>query len=406
VKLSLELAEGMRIAWSAIRANAMRSMLTTLGIVIGVATVSLMGSAIAGLNTAFKEGLSILGSDVYFIQKFEWGDQQAWEHMRNRRDITLRDARRLREAVTFARGVSIEAQSSQAVRFEDRSADAAYVVGKNEDGALVGGLLLREGRYLSRAEVDGGRPVCVLGAEIADNLFPVASPLGKKVRIGGRKFEVIGTLEPMGEFLFANLDNQVIIPITRLISDFTWRPDVMINVKVRDPERMEEARDQLRGIMRRIRKLAPGDPDDFGVNQQDQIVSIFNRVGGTIAAVGLVITGLSLFVGGIGIMNVMFVSVMERTTEIGLRKALGARRRTILLQFLLEASSISLLGGLIGLAIAYPGTLLMTRFLPTTLSLPVVGLALGVSIVTGLVSGLLPAYRASRLNPVDALREE
>ncbi len=169
---------------------------------------------------------------------------------------------------------------------------------------------------------------------------------------------------------------------------------------------MDDAKEELRSVLRKIRRLAPDDADDFGVNQQDQFVELFHRIGGTIAAVGLFVTGLSLFVGGIGIMNIMFVSVAERTREIGIRKAIGAKRRTILVQFLLEAATICLIGGLIALAIAWPITLAMQSFLPATMSLTVVGIALLVSLVTGLLSGFLPAWRAARMNPVDALRNE
>ncbi|HOP99122.1 MAG TPA: FtsX-like permease family protein, partial [Verrucomicrobiota bacterium] len=162
----------------------------------------------------------------------------------------------------------------------------------------------------------------------------------------------------------------------------------------------------LRAVMRRIRGLAPAEPDDFGINQQDQFVQIFHRLGGTIAAIGLFITALSLFVGGIGIMNIMFVSVAERTREIGIRKAVGAKRRTILLQFLIEAACICLLGGCLALAIAWPLTLVMQRFMPAALSPPIVLIALMVSLITGVISGFLPAWRAARMNPVDALRNE
>ena len=170
---------------------------------------------------------------------------------------------------------------------------------------------------------------------------------------------------------------------------------------------LDEAREELRQVMRRVRRLAPNEPDDFAINQQEQFVKMFHSVAGTIAVVGLFITGLSLFVGGIGIMNIMFVSVAERTREIGIRKAIGAKRRTILLQFLTEAACICLLGGLIALGIAWPLTLAVQQwFLPATMSLTIVGIALLVSLVTGLVSGFVPAWRAARMNPVDALRSE
>src|SRR5439155_13525349 len=162
----------------------------------------------------------------------------------------------------------------------------------------------------------------------------------------------------------------------------------------------------LRGVMRKIRHVPPGKEDDFAINKQEQFLETFNRVGGTIATAGLFITGLSLFVGGIGIMNIMFVSVAERTREIGIRKAIGAKRRTILIQFLTEAATICLLGGLVGLAIAYPLTLLLATFMPATMSIPIVGIALLVSLLTGVASGFFPAWRAARMNPVDALRNE
>src|SRR5207302_2794242 len=183
-------------------------------------------------------------------------------------------------------------------------------------------------------------------------------------------------------------------------------PDHQVQVKVKDLGQLEEAREELRSALRKIRRLAPNEPDDFAINQQDQFVAMFHRVAGTIAAVGFFITGLSLFVGGIGIMNIMFVSVAERTREIGIRKAIGAKRRTILLQFLIEAASICLIGGVIALAIAWPMTLLMGKIMPAVLSLPVVSMALIVALLTGIVSGFFPAWRAARMNPVDALRNE
>jgi len=246
----------------------------------------------------------------------------------------------------------------------------------------------------------------VLGAEIADKLFQRESGVGKRVKIGERNFEVIGVNEKFGQFLFGNMDSQVIVPITRFMNDFAHRPYVFFMVKVRDPAQMDEAKEELRGVVRKLRRVAPGAEDDFAINQQDILVQTFHRIGGIIASVGLFITGLSLFVGGIGIMNIMFVSVAERTREIGIRKAIGAKRRTILFQFLIEAAAICLLGVLLGLAIAFPLTLVLKNFLPATMSVAVVSLAILIALLTGVVSGLLPAFRAARMNPVDALRSE
>lgn len=406
MKLWPELGENARIALDALRANKLRAGLATLGIVIGVVTVTLMGTAITGLNNAFKSSIAQLGTDVLFVQKFDWGPNTEWWRVRNRRDITLDQARRTDRELTLAVGVSIEAQRTSTVTYRDRTARGVFTVGNTEESAFVRGLVVREGRFFTAAEVYGARPVCVLGAEVAERLFPRESALGRKVRIENRPFEVVGVIDRMGQFLFGNLDNQIIVPITRFLSDLAWRPEVMLMVKVGDETPLDEAEAQLRGILRKVRQVPPGAPDDFSINRQQILVDTFNRVGGTIAAAGLFITGLSLFVGGIGVMNIMYVSVVERTREIGIRKAIGARRRTILIQFLFEAAAICLAGGLLALVLAYPLTLLIAQALPATLSWPIAALALSVSVVTGLVAGFLPARRAAGMNPVDALRAE
>jgi putative ABC transport system permease protein len=226
------------------------------------------------------------------------------------------------------------------------------------------------------------------------------------VLIGNLPFQIVGVLDKQGGFVDKNVDNQVMIPMPQYISHFDDSPDLQIQVKVKDMGQVDEARDELRLVMRRLRRLAPNEPDNFAINQQDQILTMFHAVAGTIGAIGLFVTGLSLFVGGIGIMNIMFVSVAERTREIGIRKAIGAKRRTILMQFLIEAASICLIGGGIALAIAWPVTLLMQRMMPAVLSLNVVAIALGVALVTGVLAGFFPAWRAARMNPVDALRNE
>ena len=225
--------------------------------------------------------------------------------------------------------------------------------------------------------------------------------------IGPRAFEVIGVLEKRGTFLDGtSLDNQTIIPLRQFVTALNHYPDYEIQVKALNPAQFEDAREEARLAMRRIRKVPPLESDDFSIDQQDQFLDMFHQVAGTIATIGLFITGLSLFVGGIGIMNIMFVSVAERTKEIGIRKAIGAKRRTILVQFLIEAASVCTIGGLIALAIAWPLTLVMQKFMPARLSPLVVSIALLVSLLTGLVSGFLPAWRAARMNVVDALRNE
>jgi putative ABC transport system permease protein len=242
---------------------------------------------------------------------------------------------------------------------------------------------------------------------VATNLFQNESPLGKTIRLSEFSFEVVGVLESQGNFLGRfSLDNQVFIPVKQMLACFTSQPFFTIQVKAISLEKLEEAKEELRGVLRKIRHVPPVDEDDFAINQQETFINTFNRVAGTIAAVGLFITGLSLFVGGIGIMNIMFVSVAERTREIGIRKAIGAKRRTILLQFLIESAGICLLGGLVGLAMAFPLTFAMRKLLPATMSISATLLALTVALLTGVASGFFPAWRAARMNPVEALRNE
>jgi len=402
-----EFRECFWVSLGALRANKMRSALTTLGIVIGVVTVTLMGTAIEGLNKAFLKSISAIGTDVLYVQRFSWFGDEEWWQIRNRRPILLSDARKVARQVTTAVAISPMAEDFRTVKCGARSANAVQIVGCSAEMATVSSLSMTSGRFLSTDEVEGARPVCVLGADLAANFFPLESAVGKKIRIDDSQYEVVGVLDKIGSLLgIVNFDNRVMIPVTRYLTDLTRWPDVAITVKVGNVARIDEAVEELRGVMRKVRKLAPGDKDDFAINQQDAFIKTFKKLGGTIATVGLFITGLSLFVGGIGIMNIMFVSVAERTKEIGLRKALGAKRRNILLQFLTEAACICLFGGILALILAYPLSLAISKVLPTSMSLKIIGIALLVSLMTGVVSGFLPAWRAARMNPVDALRNE
>jgi len=404
-----ELREGLSISWSAIRANKLRSVLTTLGIIIGIVTVTLMGTAIEGLHQSFLKTISFIGADVLYVQIEDWGPHSRleWVNMQKRRAITVEQAATLASELTAARAVAPVMTSRERIRFRKRSASNVQIVGSTEDFFLTGGVSVAAGRFFSASEAAGGRPVCVIGSLVATNLFPNESPLGERIKIDQQPFEVVGVLEKLGTFLDTSIDNQAIIPLPQLIAGFENTHNLdQIQVKVKAGADLDDARDELHSVMRKIRHLAPADADDFAINQQDQILEMVHKVTGTIATIGLFITGLSLCVGGIGIMNIMFVSVAERTREIGVRKAIGAKRRTILLQFLIEAATICLIGGLVGLGIAWPVTLLMQRFLPAALSLSTIGVALLVSLVTGVLSGIFPAWRAARMNPVDALRNE
>lgn len=404
-----ELVESLRMSGEALAANKLRSALATIGIVIGIVTVTLMGTAIAGISKAFKQSISVLGSDVMYVNKAQWfiDSHEEWLKVQRRQDITWAQYEAVQKQMTLARAIAPMTGLREPIRYKNRRSDGVVVLGTTEEFIVTSGLSVIEGRFMTPAEADGGRPVVVLGFQVATNLFVNESAIGKKLKIGNETLDVIGVLEAQGTFLGDfSWDNRVIIPARLMANDFIPFPDYEIHVKAISVEKLNEAREELRGIMRKVRKVKPGQEDDFAINEQDMLLNTFNRVAGRIATGGLFITGLSLFVGGIGIMNIMFVSVAERTREIGIRKAIGAKKRTILLQFLIEAAGICVMGGLIGLAIAIPITFLLKKFMPATISLQIISVALLVAIVTGLVSGFLPAWRAARMNPVDALRNE
>ena len=405
----IEFKEGLAFSLRAIRANKMRSALTTLGIVIGIVSVTLMGTAIEGLNEAFNASIAKIGADVLYVQKFPWGGGGDWWLFRNRPDLTFQNAKAVERDATMAQDVTVVTGTMATVKYEQKFVEGVIIVGTDEKFLETVGSDLALGRFFSKQEADGGRPVCVLGSEISTSLFPNENPLGKTVKLGDFTYRVIGVVEKQGSLLgLESLDNRAYIPVLRFFGEFGNKrhSDLTIEVKARNKSVLEDTKEELRGILRRIRHLAPEDPDNFAINQQEMLIQTFNTIGGVIAAVGLFITGLSLFVGGIGIMNIMFVSVTERTKEIGLRKAVGAPRRTILMQFLIEAAALCLLGGFIGLAIAYPLSLIIDTVLPTSMPLSVVFIAIFISLLVGLISGFLPAYRASRMDPVDALRYE
>jgi putative ABC transport system permease protein len=405
-----EIFEGLGIAWDAIRANKMRSGLTTLGIIIGIVTVTLMGTAIDSMNRAFHKSISALGTDTLYVNRIGWifNSDIDWEKMWRRHDISMDQVHAVEREMTGVVGVAPRVDTGQNVRYQDKTASSVHIIGTSEQFLTVSSLSMAEGRFMGEEESAGGRPVCVIGMDVSSNLFGLESPLGKFIRVGNRKLEVIGVLDKQGTLLGAvSLDNEVIIPVQQLLIGYSRNPDFSIQVKVEDVHKLDDAEEELRGIMRKARRVPPGQPDDFTINRQEQFVTMFNSVAGTIAVVGLLITGLSLFVGGIGIMNIMFVSVAERTREIGVRKAIGAKNRTILLQFLIEAATICLLGGLVGVILTYAATLVISQLMVSmSMSLPVMGLALLVSLVTGVISGFMPAWRAARMDPVEALRNE
>jgi len=381
-----------------------------LGIFIGITVVVLMSAAIKGIDNSFQQGISALGSDVLYVDKWAWFSNEDWWRLRNRRNIDMADFEQFRDLVRLPLAVAPVINSQQTVKYGDRRVDFVFLNGSNADYVMTTNFTFEHGRFYSETESNASRQVAVIGSEVSKNLFPRGDALDKTIKIGGANFKVIGVLTEQGSFMLGpwNPDNQVFIPIGTIFKNYVaeHRGTVTINVRAPNPALVEETKAEVEGVMRKVRGLKYDEENDFSINQQEGLMENYNSVVGVIQIAGFFITGLSLFVGAIGIMNIMFVSVRERTKEIGIRKAIGARRRTILTQFLLESTAICLLGGIAGLLAAILGSMMLNQYFPTSIQSDAVIIAIGVSALTGILSGFAPAYTASKLDPVESLRYE
>ena len=410
-----ELTESWKIAAAQMRANRTRSMLTALGVIIGIVAVTLMGTAINGIQTGFDKSLAVLGDDILYVGQWPWKNVDDWWNYRDRRKIKTEYAELLNRLIAATPNSNLvvavpTASLLRSVKYAGNEVSSVYVMGTTSDFIVASTVECKEGRFFDEIESRGGDNVCVIGYDVADALFPSESPIGKTVLINGQLFKVTGVNSRQGTFLgLFSWDSMVVMPLPAFNKYFSAKSESDIRVKVKDKTKLAEAKDELIGLMRRVRGLPPEKKDDFSVNEQQAFKSTLDPVKNSIAVAGLFITGLSLFVGAIGIMNITFVSVKERTKEIGTRKALGARRRTILLQFLIESTALCLVGGFIGLTFAYVMCLGIGKAFPSFpihFSLGLVLASVIVSVMTGLVSGFAPAWTASRLDPVAALRYE
>jgi putative ABC transport system permease protein len=410
-----EITESWKIAASQMRANKTRSTLTALGVIIGIVAVTLMGTAISGISTGFDKSMSVLGDDVLYVTQWPWKRVDDWWNYRDRKKIQTQDAEKLNHmiAATPNSNLMIAVPTSsfiRSIKYGGNEVENVYILGTTSDYVLTSTVDCKEGRFFNEIESRTAANVCMIGYDVADALFPSESPIDKSVLINGQNFKVVGVNSRQGTFLgIFSWDSMVAMPLGAFNKYFSAKTESDIRVKVRDKTKLADAKDELTGLMRRVRGLPPEKKDNFSINEQQAFKSTLDPVKNSIAIAGLFITGLSLFVGAIGIMNITFVSVKERTKEIGTRKALGARRRTILLQFLIESTSLCLFGGVIGLTLAYLLCFGIGKAFPSfpiQFSFGLVLTSMMVSVLTGLFSGFAPAWSASRLDPVTALRYE
>lgn len=404
--------ESYLFAFQAIIVNKLRTILTLLGITIGIFSIISVFTVFDSMESKIKTSINSLGDNVLFIQKWPWafGSDYPWWKYMNRPLPKISELNEIEKQSDAMQAATFYAGTFKTVKYKSNIISNALILAVSKDYENVMSLNIEFGRYFTVSESVGGRAVAIIGRDIADNLFLNSEPIGKQITVFGRKITVIGIFKKEGDDTFGkSSDNQVMIPIMfarNFIDLNSERNEPSIIIRAKPTISNQELKDELTGIMRSVRKLKPSAEDNFAINEMSLITKGFEGIFSTISIIGWIIGAFSLIVGGFGIANIMFVSVKERTNQIGIQKSLGAKNYFILLQFLFEAIFLSLIGGALGLIIIFIGTLIVTYALDFSLSLTIgnIFLGLSVSFFIGLISGFIPAFSASRLNPVDAIR--
>ncbi len=405
--------EALKLAAASILGHKLRSFLTLLGVIFGVATVIIVVSLIEGFNSYVDEKIADIGTNAFSVQKYSIEDYSSVERLEHARkynkDIRLEDF----DAIKSLRGqyvndVGATSGTMGEVKYENIKVFETSIQGVSANIPDINRTEIAEGRSFTPAEEERNQMVCFIGADVADKFFSKKSGLGEFIRVDGRQFKVIGVAKELGSVFGQSRDKFVIVPLMTFLSIYGERRSIQLKVTSVNADDYEDAVDEVRAMMRTRRKLPPSEEDNFGIVTPSAINSLREKIFGTIQVVAVGVTSIALVVGGIVIMNIMLVSVTERTKEIGIRKSLGARRSDILKQFLVESVALAFTGGALGVFIAYVIAKLVETFTPIPTSLPMlaVGVALFVSGSVGLISGIYPAWRAARLDPITAMRAD
>lgn len=407
MRFIFSLIEGVKVALRALSINKVRSVLTALCIIIGITMVTVVDAVTTGMDESFENSMAMLGRNVIYIQKWPWDGDQEWWEIIGRKEMKVDYAEFLDERSKLASVVAAYTERNVPVRYEDNLIENVGINGASSNYLNIQGIDITAGRMFTEGEVRSANKVVIIGQTIRSEFFEDSDPLGKQVRIGGQKFTVIGVLEKQGNFLgLGDADNRVIIPINAYGQIYGLRSGVNIGVKFPSEEAMLDGEYEIEGLMRQVRNLDATEENDFAINKPQAFEETLSAFKNGLYMGGFVLVGLSLLIGGIGIMNIMFVSVRERTKEIGIRKAVGAKSWEILSQFLIEAVMICIVGGIVGVALAGAATLAIDQVFTAKMNLSVVGVAFLICTFVGVIFGFIPAYRAAKSDPIESLRFE